>query len=43
MAGKDSAEIITIYATDVEETRLIEEASRFKDIVPIKWQVIEHG
>jgi len=42
MTGKENAEVITIYATDVEEARLAQEAQGFKDVVKIEWKAVEH-
>jgi superfamily II DNA or RNA helicase len=42
MTGKENAEVITIYATDVEEARLAQEAQSFKDIIAIEWKNVIH-
>lgn len=42
MTGKENAEVITIYATDVEEARLAQEAQSFKDIISIEWKNVIH-
>jgi superfamily II DNA or RNA helicase len=42
MSGKTSAEVLTIYATDVEEARLSVEAERLAGIVKIEWKGVVH-
>lgn len=42
IAGKDDAEIITIYATDVEEARLSQESQKFAEFIPIEWKSVVH-
>ena len=42
MTGKENAEVITIYATDVEEARLAQESQNLKDIVQINWKSVVH-
>lgn len=42
MSGKDNAEVLTIYATDVEEARLSLEAERLQGIVEVKWKSVVH-
>ncbi len=42
MTGKENAEVITIYATDVEEARLAQESQNLRDIVQINWKSVIH-
>ena len=42
MSGKNNAEVLTIYATDVEEARLSVEAERLSGIVQIEWKGVRH-
>jgi superfamily II DNA or RNA helicase len=42
MAGKDSAQVITLYATDVEEARLVIEENNFSSQIMISWQKVQH-
>jgi superfamily II DNA or RNA helicase len=42
MSGKADAEVLTIYATDVEEARLSVEAERLSGIVKIDWKGVVH-
>jgi len=42
MTGKDNAEVITIYATDVEEARLAQESQNLNDVVQINWKSVVH-
>ncbi len=42
MTGKENAEVITIYATDVEEARLTQESQNLNDIVQINWKSVVH-
>jgi len=42
MTGKENAEVITIYATDVEEARLAQESQNLDDIVQISWKSVVH-
>jgi superfamily II DNA or RNA helicase len=42
MTGKENAEVITIYATDVEEARLAQESQQLSDIVKINWKSVVH-
>lgn len=42
MTGKENAEVITIYATDVEEARLAQESQKLNDIVKINWKSVIH-
>ena len=42
MTGKENAEVITIYATDVEEARLAQESQNLNDIVQINWKSVIH-
>jgi len=42
MTGKVDAKVITIYATDVEEARLVQEAANLKDIVEVEWKSVSH-
>jgi len=42
MTGKSNAEVLTIYATDVEEARLSVEAERLAGIVKIDWKSVVH-
>lgn len=42
MTGKENAEVITIYATDVEEARLAQESQNLSDIVQINWKSVIH-
>jgi superfamily II DNA or RNA helicase len=42
MTGKENAEVITIYATDVEEARLAQESQKLKNIVQINWKSVIH-
>lgn len=42
MTGKENAEVITIYATDVEEARLAQESQKLDGIVPVNWKSVIH-
>jgi superfamily II DNA or RNA helicase len=42
MTGKENAEVITIYATDVEEARLAQESQNLNDVVHINWKTVVH-
>jgi len=35
--GKSTAEVVTLYASDVEERRLQQEAGEFEDLVGVEW------
>jgi superfamily II DNA or RNA helicase len=43
VAGKDLAEVITLYATRVEEERYVAESERLDGAATIKWQAISVG
>lgn len=42
IAGKEDAEVITVYATDVEEARLSQESQKFAEFIPIEWKSVVH-
>jgi superfamily II DNA or RNA helicase len=42
IAGKEKAEVITIYATDVEEARLSQESQKLSQVVSIEWKSMIH-
>jgi superfamily II DNA or RNA helicase len=41
--GKDFAQIYTIYATDNEEKRLIEEAKNLSEVVSVQWRKVSNA
>lgn len=43
VAGKDLAEVITIYATPVEEERYVLESERLEETATVNWQAIDVG
>jgi len=43
VAGKDLAEVITLYATPVEEERYIAEAEGLEDAAKVSWQAVSVG
>jgi superfamily II DNA or RNA helicase len=42
MAGKEKAQVVTLYATDVEEVRLVQEAEMLGVDIHIAWQKVNH-
>ena len=42
MAGKEKAKVITLYATDVEEVRLVQESHLLGVDIPVSWQEVNH-
>jgi superfamily II DNA or RNA helicase len=43
VAGKDLAEVITLYATDVEEKRYMSESTQLENSAAIIWQAVSLG
>ena len=42
MAGKEKAQVITLYATDVEEVRLVQESEMLGVDIRVTWQAVNH-